>query len=78
MRFEVWACSSVWLERTPDKREVTSSNLVRPTIHNGQALVLRRGCSSVGRAPALQAGGHRFETGHLHQSGFFLERVAAG
>jgi hypothetical protein len=27
----LWACSSVWLERTPDKREVTSSNLVRPT-----------------------------------------------
>gem|GEM_PF-4937093 len=25
-----------------------------------------RGCSSVGRAPALQAGGHRFESGHLH------------
>ena len=26
-----------------------------------------RGCSSAGRAPALQAGGHRFESGHLHQ-----------
>ena len=25
------------------------------------------GCSSVGRAPALQAGGHRFEPDHLHQ-----------
>ena len=25
------ACSSVWLERTPDKREVGSSNLPRPT-----------------------------------------------
>jgi hypothetical protein len=30
-------------------------------------LVLRRGCSSAGRAPALQAGGHRFEPVHLHQ-----------
>ena len=25
------------------------------------------GCSSVGRAPALQAGGHGFESHHLHQ-----------
>ena len=28
-----------------------------------------RGCSSVGRAPALQAGGHGFESHHLHQAG---------
>ena len=27
-----WAYSSVWLERTPDKREVGSSNLPRPTL----------------------------------------------
>ena len=27
-----------------------------------------RGHSSVGRAPALQAGGHRFDPVHLHQS----------
>ncbi len=27
-----------------------------------------RGCSSAGRAPALQAGGHRFEPVHLHHS----------
>ena len=26
-----------------------------------------RGCSSAGRAPALQAGGHRFDPVHLHQ-----------
>ena len=26
-----------------------------------------RGCSSVGRAPALQAGGRQFESVHLHQ-----------
>ena len=25
------------------------------------------GCSSVGRAPALQAGGRRFDPDHLHQ-----------
>ena len=28
-----------------------------------------RGCSSVGRAPALQAGGRRFDPVQLHQSG---------
>ena len=28
----VWACSSVWLERTPDKGEVGSSSLPRPTM----------------------------------------------
>ena len=28
---------------------------------------LKWGCSSVGRAPALQAGGHGFESHHLHQ-----------
>ena len=27
----------------------------------------KRGCSSAGRAPALQAGGHGFEPHHLHQ-----------
>ena len=26
----------------------------------------KRGCSSAGRAPALQAGGHGFEPHHLH------------
>ena len=29
----------------------------------------RRGCSSVGRAPALQAGGREFESLHLHWMG---------
>ncbi len=27
----VWACSSAWLERTPDKREVGCSSQLRPT-----------------------------------------------
>ena len=31
----------------------------------------RRGYSSVGRAPALQAGCHRFESGYLHQFSSF-------
>ena len=34
-----------------------------------QTATPERGCSSVGRAPALQAGGHGFESHHLHQSG---------
>ena len=29
---------------------------------------LAGGCSSAGRAPALQAGGRRFDSGQLHQS----------
>ena len=28
----------------------------------------RWGCSSAGRAPALQAGGHGFDSHHLHQN----------
>ena len=31
--------------------------------------LLNGGCSSAGRAPALQAGGHRFESVHLHHGG---------
>ena len=64
------ACSSGWLERTPDKREVGSSSLPRPTI------MLERGCSSVGRAPALQAGGRRFNSVHLHQPRRLSDRRA--
>ena len=33
-----------------------------------QSKTRKRGCSSAGRAPALQAGGHGFEPHHLHQS----------
>ena len=35
------------------------------------------GYSSVGRAPALQAGGHRFEPGYLHQCGSLAQLVRA-
>jgi hypothetical protein len=73
-----WAYSSVGLEHTPDKREVGSSNLPRPTIrrraetlrspHLGSAgRTLTWGCSSAGRAAALQAVGRRFDSGQLHQ-----------
>ena len=33
------------------------------------------GCSSVGRAPALQAGGQEFESLHLHRSCFAASKV---
>ena len=35
------------------------------TGHGNQQL--GRGCSSAGRAPGLQPGGHRFDPGQLHQ-----------
>ena len=35
---------------------------------------LRWGCSSAGRAPALQAGGHGFESHHLHQKCVEIKR----
>ena len=33
---------------------------------------LKWGCSSVGRAPALQAGGQEFESLHLHLSSEYI------
>ena len=41
-------------------RILFKENLEMPVIS------VTRGCSSVGRAPALQAGGHEFESHHLH------------
>ena len=54
-----------WLERTPDKREVDGSSPFKP-ISLKRIRLFKWGCSSVGRAPALQAGGHEFESHHLH------------
>jgi hypothetical protein len=45
-------------------RLITVRSLVR--IQKGPRAV-PRGCSSAGRAPALQAGGRQFEPAHLHQ-----------
>ena len=36
------------------------------------------GCSSAGRAPALQAGGHRFDPVHLHQKSFANAKLKNG
>ena len=47
-----------------------------------EAFILREarskwGYSSAGRAPALQAGGHRFEPDYLHQYGLIAQLVRA-
>ena len=66
------------LERTPDKREVTGSTPVRPTLlwcfyqsQERRSRLLKQlfkwGCSSVGRAPPLQGGGRRFDSDQLHK-----------
>ena len=52
-----------------DARNVLST---RRECH-GRVRTVYRGCSSAGRAPALHAGGHRFESGHLHQN--FVNRI---
>ena len=65
-----WGYSSAGLERPPDKREVGGSSppiptsFVRTRISSG--LGEAWGYSSVGRAPLLQGGGRRFESGYLH------------
>ena len=64
-RYQAWAYSSVGLERTPDKREVGGSSPPRPTSSDDATRMW--GCSSVGRAPALQAGCRRFDSDQLHQ-----------
>ena len=53
-----------WLERTPDKREVDGSSPFKPIYP--VTLSVTWGYSSVGRAPALQAGGQEFESPYLH------------
>ena len=55
------------LERTPDKREVGGSSPLKPIGKQLNKIAITKwGCSSVGRAPALQAGGQEFESLHLH------------
>ena len=61
------ACSSAWLERIPDKDEAGGSSPPRPTSSTLES----GGISSAGRAPALQAGGQRFDPAILHQALMF-------
>ena len=50
----------------------TSANLF--PVHSYFLLQIR-GFSSAGRAPALQAGGQRFDPANLHQTSLQLERL---
>ena len=49
----------------PDKREVGGSSPLEPTNKLNKENTMW-GCSSAGRAPALQAGGQEFDSPHLH------------
>ena len=61
------------LERTPDKREVGGSSPLKPIILKVHIRIRPKwGYSSVGRAPALQAGGHEFESRYLHSEVRYL------
>ena len=53
--------SSAWLEHYTDNVGVSSSNLLRTTIILG-------GLAQLARAPALHAGGQRFDSVILHQA----------
>jgi hypothetical protein len=64
------ANSSVFPTLQAIKDRGTRTGLSGCTIPSGSC---PGGCSSAGRAPALQAGGHRFESGHLHQH--FVNRI---
>ena len=51
-----------------DIRKITKDLI----LVNNEVLTEIWGCSSAGRAPALQAGGQEFDSPHLHQSVVFL------
>ncbi len=61
--------SSVGSEQRPSKPWVTGSSPVESTNNIG-------GCSSVGRAGALQASGQEFNSPHLHQDQFYHKSSA--
>ena len=51
------------------KQNFTAKRIHHEVISPAEQISLAKhiwGCSSVGRAPALQAGGHGFESHHLH------------
>ena len=45
----------------------SADGTIPETVWESRWMPLHRGCSSVGRAPALQAGGQEFESLHLHR-----------
>ena len=62
------AASSAWLGVLSCSARLSRllTQPLPPPIFERQGRPKIRGCSSVGRAPALQAGGHRFDSVHLH------------
>jgi hypothetical protein len=64
---------STWAVRSPDRERVLLRwrLIVRPLGQTAgiRTMTLLRGRSSAGRAPALQAGGHRFDPGRLQTKG---------
>ena len=55
-----------WLERRPVTAEVVGSNPIRVVYPQGYILIRIWDLSSAGRASALQAEGHRFESYRSH------------
>ena len=51
---------------TSKVRKKTKGRKSVNSLFNFWGTTRKRGCSSAGRAPALQAGGHRFDPVHLH------------
>ena len=54
-------------EKTQNTRSGPKKQALAPTRNPLQSCGCMWACSSAGRAPALQAGGHRFDPGHVHQ-----------
>ena len=55
-----------WIERRPVTAEVVGSNPIRVVCPQGYILIRIWDLSSAGRASALQAEGHRFESYRSH------------
>ena len=52
--------------------------MLTPGDRLGRRQRLTRGCSSVGRAPVLQAGGQRFESAHLQRDCTLINEERVG
>ena len=57
------------------KKSKKPKSLLKAEIEHQKFLKTIRGCSSFGRAPALQAGGSRFDPVHLHQIAVVAQSV---
>ena len=60
--------SSAWLEHYTDNVGVSSSNLLGSTNLGEMLESQYGGLAQLARAPALQAGGHRFDSDILHHT----------